>query len=32
MHMINKGQIMHIAKSNIIVQNKFIDHLFGIAA
>jgi transposase-like protein len=32
MHMIRKGQVKHVAKSDIFAQNKFIDHLFEIAA
>ena len=32
MHMIKKGQVKHAAKGDIFAQNKFIDHLFGVAA
>jgi hypothetical protein len=30
--MIRKGQVKHVAKGDIFAQNKFIDHLFEIAA
>ena len=32
MNMIKKGQVKHVAKGDIFAQNKFIHHLFGIAA
>ncbi|MDB6097142.1 MAG: hypothetical protein JWM09_1420 [Francisellaceae bacterium] len=32
MHMIKKGQVKNVAKGDIFAQNKFIDHLFEIAA
>ncbi len=32
MHMINKGQVEGVSKQDVLVQKKFVESLFGIAA